>query len=66
MVYFTADLHFYHNKIIRHTQRPFRNVEEMNTALIKKWNDKISYDDEVYILGDFTMKGRDCASWASA
>lgn len=62
MVYFTADLHFYHDKIIRHTQRPFRNVEEMNTALIKKWNDKISYDDEVYILGDFTMKGADMAS----
>lgn len=61
MVYFTADLHFYHDKIIRHTQRPFRNVEEMNTALIKKWNDKISYDDEVYILGDLTMKGPDMA-----
>lgn len=61
MIYFTADLHFYHDKIIRHTQRPFRNVEEMNTALIKKWNDKISYDDEVYILGDLTMKGPDMA-----
>lgn len=61
MIYFTADLHFYHDKIIRHTQRPFRNVEEMNTALIKKWNDKIFYDDEVYILGDFTMKGPDMA-----
>ena len=62
MIYFTADLHFYHDKIIRHTQRPFRNVEEMNTALIKKWNDKVSYDDEVYILGDFTMKGAEIAS----
>ncbi|MCM1552784.1 MAG: hydrolase [Butyrivibrio sp.] len=34
----------------------------MNSTLIKKWNDKISYDDEVYILGDFTMKGADMAS----
>lgn len=62
MVFFTADLHFYHEKIIRHTQRPFRNAEEMNRVLIKKWNEKVSYGDEVYILGDFTMKGADYAS----
>lgn len=64
MVYFTADLHFYHDKIIRHTQRPFHNAEEMNKALIKKRNNKISCDDEVYILGDFTMKGGDHTPWA--
>ena len=29
----------------------------MNKALIKNWNDKIKPTDEVYILGDFTMKG---------
>ena len=62
MIFFTSDLHFYHDKIIRHTQRPFHNVEEMNTVLIKKWNAKIAHDDEVYILGDFTMKGADIAS----
>lgn len=62
MVYFTADLHFCHDKIIRHTHRPFSNVEEMNKTLMKRWNDKISFDDEVYILGDFTMKGADIAS----
>lgn len=62
MIYFTSDLHFYHDKIIKHTQRPFRSAEEMNKTLIKKWNNKVSYDDEVYILGDFTMKGTDMAS----
>lgn len=62
MIYFTADLHFYHDKIIRHAQRPFHNVEEMNKALIQKWNSKISHDDEVYVLGDFTMKGTGIAS----
>lgn len=62
MVYFTADLHFYHEKIIRHTQRPFHSAEEMNKALIQKWNARIAYDDEVFILGDFTMKGADLAS----
>ena len=62
MVFFTSDLHFYHEKIIKHTRRPFHTVEEMNKALIKKWNDKVAHDDEVYILGDFTLKGTDIAS----
>ncbi|MCM1542711.1 MAG: hydrolase [Blautia sp.] len=62
MIYFTADLHFCHEKIIKHAQRPFLNVEEMNKTLIRKWNNKISYDDEVYILGDLTMKGAGIAS----
>lgn len=58
MIYFTADLHFYHEKIIKHTKRPYHTVDEMNKSLIKRWNDKISYDDEVYILGDFLIKRR--------
>lgn len=62
MEFFTADLHFYHEKIIRHTQRPFRNAEEMNRVLIKKWNERVAFGDEVYVLGDFTMKGAEYAS----
>ena len=62
MVYFTADLHFYHDKIIRHTGRPFHHMEEKNKELIQKWNNKVSHNDEIYILGDFTMKGADVAS----
>lgn len=62
MIYFTADLHFYHDKIIQHTNRPFRTVEAMNKTLIKKWNDRVTGHDEVYILGDFTMKGPDLAA----
>lgn len=62
MLYFTSDLHFYHEKIIRHTQRPFRNADQMNQVLIQKWNDKVSHSDEVYILGDLTMKGAEFAS----
>lgn len=57
MVYFTADLHFYHKNIITATNRPFSNEDEMNRVLIQNWNDKVSFDDDVYILGDFTMKG---------
>lgn len=57
MIYFTADLHFYHDKIIAHTNRPFHDSEEMNRALVKNWNRLIAPQDEVYILEDLTMKG---------
>ena len=62
MIYFTADLHFYHKNIIRSTNRPFSDEDEMNKVLIRKWNERVSFDDEVYILGDFTMKGPERAS----
>ena len=57
MIYFTADLHFYHDKVIKFADRPFQNIEQMNKTLIKNWNSKIKSNDEIYILGDFTMKG---------
>lgn len=34
----------------------------MNKTLIRRWNDRVAPDDEIYILGDFTMKGTDIAS----
>lgn len=30
----------------------------MNENLINKWNNKVSYNDEVYILGDFIWKNK--------
>lgn len=57
MIYFTADLHFYHDNIIKHTNRPFRDCTEMNEALVKNWNRLVKPQDEIYILGDVTMKG---------
>ena len=62
MLYFTSDLHFYHEKIIKHANRPFYNAEEMNRALLRNWNKKITPADEVYILGDLTMKGPEHAA----
>ena len=57
MIYFTSDLHFYHEKIIHHCRRPFADVQDMNERLIENWNRTVGPDDEVYILGDVTMKG---------
>ena len=54
MIYFTSDLHFGHENIIGFCKRPFESVEAMNKALIKNWNETVKYDDEIYIIGDFT------------
>lgn len=62
MVYFTADPHFYHENFIRYEQRPFQTAAEMNEALIHNWNARVSDEDDVYILGDLTLKGATLAN----
>ena len=56
MTYFTSDQHFGHFNIIRLCGRPFETVEEMDEALLSKWNAKVKADDTVYILGDLFFR----------
>lgn len=53
MIFYTADTHFGFYPIIHATARPFSSVQEMDAAIIRNWNDAVSPDDTVYILGDF-------------
>lgn len=49
----TSDLHFHHNNILKfQPNRKFNSVQEMNEAMIREWNEKVSPEDTVYILGD--------------
>ena len=59
MIYFTSDLHFGHNNVIRFDNRPFAMVEEMDGELIRRWNNKVKSDDIVYILGDISWYNSD-------
>lgn len=54
-VFFTSDTHFNHRNVIKYSNRPWDTVEEMNAALIERWNSCIKKDDTVYHLGDFTL-----------
>lgn len=62
MIYFTSDLHFYHKNVIKHANRPYSDEDEMNVGIISNWNKKVKEEDEIYILGDFTMKGTEYAT----
>ncbi len=62
MIYFTADLHFGHSNVISYENRPFQTVEEMDGALIQNWNRRVSPEDEIFILGDLTLKGPEKAN----
>lgn len=57
-VFFTGDLHFGHENAIAFDDRPFASVEEMDAELIRRWNNKVSKRDLVYILGDMIWKPR--------
>lgn len=54
-VWFTADTHFSHEKIIGFSNRPFANVIEMNEELIRRWNEAVPVDGVVFHLGDFCL-----------
>lgn len=55
MIFFSADHHFCHANIIRYCGRPFASVEEMNEALVQRWNEVVGGSDTVYYLGDFSL-----------
>lgn len=54
-VFFTSDLHLGHARVIDYCRRPFANVDEMNQALVARWNARVKSYDDVYILGDLAL-----------
>src|SRR4051812_27561867 len=53
--WFTSDLHFGHRNIIGYCDRPFRDVDAMDAALVERWNEVVAPDDIVWVLGDVAM-----------
>ena len=59
MNWITSDTHFNHANVISYCARPFADVNEMNEALIARWNERVAVDDVIYHLGDFAMGSPD-------
>ena len=62
-IFFTSDTHFGHGGALGLYRRPFASVAVMNEAIIERWNDTVTADDEVWHLGDFAI-GQPAASTA--
>ena len=54
-IFLTSDTHFGHDREFIWKVRGFNSVEEMNEAIVQKWNDTVSAEDDVYILGDVIL-----------
>lgn len=52
-IWFTADTHFNHAGIISYCSRPWPTTEEMDAAIIERWNERVLASDTVYHVGDF-------------
>jgi calcineurin-like phosphoesterase family protein len=55
MIFCTSDLHLGHDKDFVVQARGFETVEEMNAEIIRRWNERVYPDDDVYVLGDLTL-----------
>jgi calcineurin-like phosphoesterase family protein len=68
-VFITGDSHYGHSNIVRGTTtwdisnigclRDFDTVEEMNSAIVKNINDKVSENDILIHVGDWSFGGKD-------
>ena len=65
-IYLTSDWHFCHDQPFIYEQRGFKNIDEMNEAIIAKHNSIVSPEDDVIVLGDLmlnnTEKGIRCVN----
>lgn len=54
--WFTADYHLGHANIIKYCDRPFRDLDQMNSTIIRNHNSRVKAEDTVFHLGDFCFK----------
>ena len=62
-IWITSDLHFNHDKEFLYKPRGFDNIKDMMENVIENWNNIITEDDDVYVLGDL-MLNDDCQTLA--
>jgi calcineurin-like phosphoesterase family protein len=64
-VWFTADTHLGHDRIIHYTNRPFTSAEEMEEGLLTRFNEVLRPGDRLYHLGDVAWSSYDLGRFFS-
>lgn len=59
MYYYIADTHFGHKNILKLCGRPYEDIDAMNEALIAAWNERVTGNDTVFIVGDLFFRCAD-------
>lgn len=54
-VFFTADLHFGHERILQYHPARGSTLDEMHQRLVDGWRSVVRPRDDVWVLGDFAM-----------
>lgn len=52
-MFFTSDTHFGDHRVLNIRPRPFASLDQMNAAMITRWNARVRPQDEIWHLGDF-------------
>ena len=52
MLYFISDTHFFYMQASR--KKLFNDYNDMHNYIIDNWNKKVSEEDDIYIVGDFS------------
>ena len=50
--FYISDWHYNHKNCLAFDNRPFTSIEQMNEALVERWNNVVKPGDTVYVLGD--------------
>ena len=54
-IFVTSDLHFGHDRGFLYEPRGFKNIEDHDETIIANWNNVVSDEDDVYVLGDLML-----------
>ena len=55
-IWFCSDFHFGHFNIIRYCGRPFKTLIEMDSTIVRNFNERVKEEDMCFFLGDFCFK----------
>lgn len=55
MIWLSSDLHFGHDREFIYKPRGFNSVDEMNEAIVERFNKLVRPGDDLYLLGDLCL-----------